>query len=219
MALSGGRRPIAFRREKRGQARGVAVDNLFLPRPANPSVVRLSPSLMDTISRENNSMLPVGAIIVGVIALLLGGYAVITLSKVNKAIEAHDAKLARVESIESAASSAAAAADKAAKDVQGLTRSTQDAFNQVGGELGNLRGSITKLEDAAKKAPVVAGAAKKSSGPAVAGPDEYIVKPGDGGTKIAKANGVSLNDLTAVNPGVEWTKLKPGQKLKLPAKK
>ena len=30
---------------------------------------------MDTISRENNSMLPVGAIIVGVIALLLGGYA------------------------------------------------------------------------------------------------------------------------------------------------
>jgi LysM repeat protein len=175
---------------------------------------------MDTISRENNSMLPVGAIIVGVIALLLGGYAVITLSKVNKAIEAHDTKLARVEAIESSASAAAAAADKAAKDVQGLTRSTQDAFNQVGGELGNLRGSITKLEEAAKK-PVVAASkdGKKSSGPAVAGPDEYIVKPGDGGTKIAKAAGVSLADLTAVNPGVEWTKLKPGQKLKLPAKK
>ena len=41
---------------------------------------------MDTISRENNSMLPVGGIIVGVIALLLGGYAAISLSKVNKAL-------------------------------------------------------------------------------------------------------------------------------------
>lgn len=175
---------------------------------------------MDTISsRENNSMLPVGAIVVGVIALLLGGYAVITLSKVNKAIEAHDAKLARVDSIESAATSASAAADKAAKDVQGLTRSTQDAFNQVGGELSSLRGAVTKLEEAAKKAPAVSKDGKKSSGPATAGPDEYIVKPGDGGTKIAKANNVSLADLQSVNPGVDWTKLKIGQKLKLPAKK
>ncbi len=173
---------------------------------------------MDTISRENNSMLPVGAIIVGGIALILGAVALFQISKVNKAIEAHDTKLARVDAVESAATSAAAAADKAAKDVQGLTRSTQDAFNQVGGELGNLRGSITKLEEAAKK-PVASEKSKKGGEAAVAGPNEYIVKPGDGGTKIAKSAGVSLSDLQAVNPGVEWTKLKPGQKLKLPAKK
>ena len=35
----------------------------------------------------------------------------------------------------------------------------------------------------------------------------------------AKTAGVSLADLQAVNPGVDWTKLKVGQKLKLPAKK
>jgi uncharacterized protein YoxC len=51
---------------------------------------------MDTISRENNSMLPVGAIIVGVIALLLGGYAAITLSKVNKTLAEQEGKLAKV---------------------------------------------------------------------------------------------------------------------------
>ncbi len=176
-------------------------------------------TFMDTISRENNSMLPVGAIIVGAIGLLLGGYAVISLSKVNKAIEAHDTKLARVESVETAANSAAAAADKAAKDVQGLTRSTQEAINQIAGELGNQRGAITKLEEKASKA-VAAKEAKKASGGAVtAGPDEYIVKAGDGGTKIAKGAGVSIGELQAVNPGVDWTKLKPGQKLKLPAKK
>ena len=42
---------------------------------------------MDTISRENNSsMLPVGGIVIGVLALLIGGYAAISLSKVNKAL-------------------------------------------------------------------------------------------------------------------------------------
>ena len=45
-----------------------------------------------------------------------------------------------------------------------------------------------------------------------------VVKPGDSGMKIANANGVSLGDLQAVNPGVNWNGLKPGQKLKLPKK-
>lgn len=176
---------------------------------------------MDTISRENNSMLPVGAIIVGVIGLLLGGYAVISLSKVNKSIAEHDEKLKTVASIETAANTAAVAADKAAKDVQGLTRSTQEAINQIAGELGNQRGAITKLEEKASKA-VAAKEAKKAGGGAastVAGPDEYIVKAGDGGGKIAKAAGFTTKEIEAVNPGLDWTKLKPGQKLKLPAKK
>lgn len=173
---------------------------------------------MDTISRENNSMLPVGGIIVGVIALLLGGYAAITLSKVNKTLAEHDAKLARVEAVESAANAAAASADKAAKDVQGLTRSTQDAFNQVGGELGNLRASVTKLEESAKK-PVVAEKGKKGGEGAVAGPGEYVIKSGDTFAKIARAQGVSAAALSEVNPGVDSSKLKVGQKIKLPAKK
>lgn len=174
---------------------------------------------MDTISRENNSMLPVGGLIVGVIALLLGGYAAISLSKVNRTLTEHGEKIAKIDGIESQVASASAASDKATKDLASLTRSTQDAFNSVGGELGSLRASITKLEEAAKK-PVAAAPGKKGSGePAVAGPGEYIVKAGDAsGSKIAKANGVSLADLQAVNPGVNWSKLHVGQHLKLPKK-
>ena len=37
--------------------------------------------------------------------------------------------------------------------------------------------------------------------------------------KIAQANGVSVDDLKAVNAGVNWNGLKVGQKIKLPAKK
>src|SRR5687767_14663505 len=100
---------------------------------------------MDTISRENNSMLPVGGIIVGVIALLLGGYSAITLSKVNRSITELQPKVDKVDSLETQIGTATAAAEKAGKDVQALTRSTQDAFNQVGGELGNLRAGLTKV--------------------------------------------------------------------------
>eukprot|EP01031_Cornospumella_fuschlensis_P046884 gene46884-57406_t len=161
-------------------------------------------------------MLPVGGIIVGVIALLLGGYAAISLSKVNKTLAAHEEKIARIDGIESQVGTAAASTEKATKDLAALTRSTQDAFNQVGGELANQRAAITKLEEAAKK-PVVAAPGKKGSGePAVAGPGEYVVKGGDSGAKIARAQGVNLADLVSVNPGVNWNKLKVGDKVKLP---
>jgi LysM repeat protein len=170
---------------------------------------------MDTISRENNSMLPVGGIIVGVIALLLGGYSAIKLSSVNKALASHEERLARVDAVESQAATSAASAEKAARDVSALSRSTQDAFNQVAAELGNLRAGITKLEESAKAAPV---ARTTGGAPAVAGPDEYIIKSGDTGAKIARERGVSLTDLQAVNPGVNWTRLAVGQKIKLPKK-
>jgi LysM repeat protein len=173
---------------------------------------------MDTISRENNNMLPIGGILVGLVGVVLGGIALAQASKANKGVADHQPKIEKIDGIESQVSSAAAAAEKAAKDVRDLTRSTQEAFNAVGGKLGEFQTSITKLEDAMKK-PVVEDKGKKGSGPAVAGPGEYLVKAGDGGTKIAKSLGVSIGDLQAVNPGVNWNKLAVGQKLKVPAKK
>jgi LysM repeat protein len=172
---------------------------------------------MDTISRENNSMLPVGGIIVGVIGLLLGGYSAISLSKVNKTLAEHQVKVDKVDAIEAQASAAGQAADKAKVDIASLTRSTQTAFDSVGPALAALREDVTKIQESMKKPAPVAG--KKGSGePAVAGPGEYVVKAQDSGAKIARAHGVSLADLQTVNPGVDWSKLKLGQKIKLPKK-
>ena len=171
---------------------------------------------MDTISRENNSMLPVGAIIVGVIGLLLGGYSAIKLSSVNRTLAEQKEKMARFDSLESQVGTSSSASEKVTRDVSALTRSTQDAFNQVGAELAKLRGEITKLSEA-PKAPAANNTAKRAA-PAVAGPNEYIVKAGDWGTKIATAQGVSWSDLQAVNPGVDWNRLAIGQTLKLPKK-
>jgi LysM repeat protein len=175
---------------------------------------------MDTISRENSSsMLPVGGIIVGAIGLLLGGLALVQVSKVNKAVAEHQVKVDKVDSVEAQATAAASAAEKAKSDVATLQRSTQSAFDSVGPLLSELKASVTKLEESAKK-PAVAAASKKGAGgePAVAGPNEYVIKGGDTGSKIATAHGVTLADLQTVNPGVNWSGLKVGQKIKLPKK-
>ncbi len=169
---------------------------------------------MDTISRENNSMLPVGGIIVGVIGLLLGGYSAISLSKVNKTLADHQVKVDKVDGIEQAAASAQQAADKAKGDIVALQRTTQSAFDQVGPAIAALREDVTKMQESMKK-PAPTG---KKGEPVVAGPGEYVIKAGDTFAKIARAQGFSPADIAAVNPGVDSSKLKVGQKIKLPKK-
>lgn len=168
---------------------------------------------MDTISRESNSSyLPVAGVLVGVLALILGGIALVKVSSLNKRVP--EDLLDRLTSAESDARNAASAADKASKDIISLTRSTQSAFDSIGPEIGGLKDSVKKLEDAAKARVVAPRAAKGSGEAAVAGPGEYVVKPGDTGTKIAKATGVPIAELEAANPAIDWRRLKVGQKVK-----
>ncbi len=174
---------------------------------------------MDTISRENNSMLPVAGIVVGVLSLLVGGYAAIKASSLQKAVAAQEEKVGRIDGIEGQLTTVQSSVDKTSRDIGSLSRTTQEAFNTVAADLGNIHASITKIEESQKKAPAPAAAKTgASSGPVVAGPDEYVIKGGDTGAKIARAQGVPLADLMSVNPGVNWTGLKVGQKIKLPKK-
>jgi len=176
---------------------------------------------MDTISRENNSYLPVAGVIVGVLAIILSGVALAKISTVKKAVDDLAPLAAKVDDADGKATNAAAAADKANAGISKLASDTQAAFTSVAQEMGNIRGEITKVQEAAK-APVKAAKGDKagaSKEPAVAGPDEYVIKSGDTFAKIARANGVSAADITAVNPGVNPAKLHVGQKIKLPAKK
>jgi LysM repeat protein len=191
-------------------------------RPLFRLLLATSPPSMDTISRENNSMLPVGAIIVGVIALLLGGYSAITISKLNKTVAEQDAKMAKIEAVESAANQAASATETLKRQYNELRSATQAGFDTISPAIQGLQTTVLELKESMKKPAPPAGKEKDRKGtgePPVAGPGEYVVKPGDAsGAKIARDQGVSLGDLQAVNPGVDWNKLKIGQKLKLPKK-
>ena len=145
---------------------------------------------MDTISRENNSMLPIGGVIVGVLALAVGGFGAIKASGLQKTVDAQAAQVAKIDGLESQLGSVSATADKSTKDISSLSRSTQDAMNTIAADLGNIHASLTKLEEAQKAR--VAAPGKGGKGPraeVVAGPGEYVVKPGDTFSKIGKANG------------------------------
>ena len=175
---------------------------------------------MDTISRENNSFLPLAGVIAGALALLLAIVALFKLSASGKEIAALKEDInSRIMSMESQVSGAASTAESVRGSVNRLSSDTQTAFQSVANEIGSVRADIAKLQESLTKpkaAPAAGGGAKT---PAVAGEGEYIVKTGDvSGAKIARDNGVSLSDLMAVNPGVNWTRLKVGDKLKLPRK-
>jgi LysM repeat protein len=167
---------------------------------------------MDTISsRENSNILPVAGVIIGVIALLFSIIAFVKVNSANTKIAAHEEK---ITALDAQVSTASASAEQAKTDIRKLTAQTQDAVTQLSGMIGESNGRIVKLEDAQKARP----AAVKGGSTAIAGPGEYIVKKGDTGASIARANGASLADLQAVNPGINWNKLAVGQKVKLPKK-
>jgi len=169
---------------------------------------------MDTISRESNSSyLPVAGVLVGVLALIIAAAALIKANSVGKKVP--DGLADRLASVESSSSNASSAADKANANIAKLQSSVQSAFDSIGPEIGNIKASIAKLEEAAKArvvAPKAVGA--KGGEPKVAGPGEYVVKPGDTGTKISKATGVSVAELETANPGIDWRHLRVGQTIK-----
>lgn len=171
---------------------------------------------MDTISRENNSILPLVGTIVGGLAVILSAIALVKLSSVKTDLTTFkDETGSRITNVESQAASASATAEATKNLATRIQSDTNTAFGQVAEQLGTLRGEITKIQEAQKAAPKAAG---KGGAPAVAGPGEYIVKAGDTPSKIAKANGTTAAALVQVNPGVAWNKLKVGQKLNLPKK-
>lgn len=175
---------------------------------------------MDTISRDNNSMLPVAGVIVGALGLLLGAYAAVSVSKVKSQLADDQPKIDKVDDVAAQASAAASTANSTKQQLDASIKNIQDAFNGVGNSIGQLNKQVADMQEAAKKAPVAKGkAGKGGGGEVVAGPGEYVVKSGDTSTKIARSVGCTSAELRAVNPGVNWSRLHPGQKLKVPEKK
>ena len=170
---------------------------------------------MDNISRENNnSFLPVAGVIAAAIALLLGG---IALAKASKAAteEALIEQKARIDAIETQAKDAAALAARTKTDLTGLQQGLTSAFEVYSKSIEELRTNVKTLQEGAAKKPATAA----KDGPVTAAKDEYVVKSGDTGSKIASANGTTVAALEKLNPGIDWTKLKVGAKVKVPAKK
>lgn len=169
---------------------------------------------MDTISRENNSVLPLVGVGLGVVALALGVVTFANISRLKTQLAADDAKLAQIpDDIASQVSAVSAKVDQVKSASDSVTSETKQAFVDVGNAIGEIKADIAKLQESRHSSGKSA-----RGGPVVAGPGEYVVKAGDNLSKIARANGVTLSELQSVNPGVTSKHLRIGQKLKLPEK-
>jgi LysM repeat protein len=182
---------------------------------------------MDTISRENNtSYLPIAGLILAVIALLIAVAALFKVSSVGKTLAGDSEQIAKIDNIENTANSAAADAQTAKSNIAKLQSDIQGSFDQIGNKFGTIDPTIAKLVEAAKAPPKPVKAAKAAGAAAeggaapgtVSADGTYTIKSGDILAKIARANGISIADLEAANPGIDPKHLKVGQKINLPAK-
>lgn len=177
---------------------------------------------MDTISQENNSSfsyLPVLALIVGLIAGVLGGVALAKVSNVSQELGDQSALATRVDDLETELRKTVVSSEQATNRINKVAADTNTAFQDFSKAFTELRNEVAALKAVAvTPTPVQTAAPAANAGPAVAGPDEHVVKSGDTGSGIARNAGVSLSALMAVNPNVNWNRLGVGQTIKLPKK-
>lgn len=176
---------------------------------------------MDTLSRDSNSsgsVLPLVGVIAGALGLILSVVALVKLSSIKKEVDALNQDLtAKISTLEGDVRSAAT---KNETDNKALREAVQNALNQVGEQIGAMRGQIAKIEEAQKARPVAA--AGKAGAPAATGvlnaDGTYTIASGDTVAKVARKFAVKIDAIEAENPGLDPARLKVGQKIKIPKK-
>lgn len=189
---------------------------------------------MDTPLSDNRSsnLLVYAVLIAAVIALVLGIASLVQISKVKKQLGDVDVAglSARVDATEAKAGTASTDARSANNNVRNLQTAME---REIGTQLADIRGNITRIEDLAKQAaertaslstrPARVESAAPTSGP-TAGPatgvladdGTYVIKTGDNFGKIAAHVGATIAEIQAANPGVDPRRLRVGQKIIVP---
>lgn len=176
---------------------------------------------MDTLSRDSNSsgsVLPLVGVIAGALGLILAVVALVKLSSIKKEVDVLNQDLtAKISTLEGDVRNAAT---KNESDNKALREAVQNALNQVGEQIGAMRGQIAKVEEA-QKARAVAPAGKGGA-PAATGvlnaDGTYTIASGDTVAKIARKFAVKIDAIEAENPGLDPARLKVGQKIRIPKK-
>jgi len=157
-------------------------------------------------------------VIAGALGLILAVVALVKLSSIKKEVDVLNQDLtAKISTLEGDVRNAAT---KNESDNKALREAVQNALNQVGEQIGAMRGQIAKVEEA-QKARAVAPAGKGGA-PAATGvlnaDGTYTIASGDTVAKIARKFAVKIDAIEAENPGLDPARLKVGQKIRIPKK-
>lgn len=178
---------------------------------------------MDTLSRDSSSssnIAPLAGLFAAVIALILAIVALLQLNSVKKTVAAHEEGVAKIASIEEQVGRAVSKSDLDTA-IKKLSEGIQSVFdNQVGPEIGKMKASIAKLEEAAAKKAVAAPAGKPGAAAAPTGvmnaDGTYTIASGDNLSRIAAKFGTTVDAIEAENPGIDPRRLRVGQKIRVP---
>jgi LysM repeat protein len=162
---------------------------------------------------ENDSISPSSSesklpLIVGILGFALGAAGLVLGLKAKGAAQLAGEEATAAKT--SVAELGAALAGKAnSADVQAIAADLSATKSAIEKNEADLAAQIVALQKVAAK-PVAANG--KSATPA--GPGEHAVAKGETLSGIAKKSGLSLKALQDLNPGVDATRLRIGQKLK-----
>lgn len=165
---------------------------------------------------ENDSISPSSSesklpLIVGILGFALGAAGLVLGIKAKGAAQLASDEAASAKT--SVAELGAAIAGKANKDeVVAIAADLAATKQQTSENEKALAEQITALQKVASKPAASKGGDAKGS--TAAGPGEHAVAKGETLSGIAKKAGISLKALQDLNPGVDATKLRIGQKLK-----
>jgi LysM repeat protein len=179
---------------------------------------------MDTLSRDSSSsssILPLVGVIAGALGLILAIVALVKLSTLQKSVGELSNEIPKIATMEGDLRAATAKSDS---DLAALRTGVQNALRDIGTALGERDAKIAKIEEAMKARPAPA-AATTTGGKATAAPTgvlnadgTYTIAVGDTFAKVARKFNVRMDAIEAENPGLDPTKLRVGQKIRIPRK-
>ena len=151
----------------------------------------------------------------GALGLILSIVALVKLSTLQKTVAEHSQEIPKIATLEG---DLRAATTKTENDLRGLREGVQNALTQVGTEIGAVKGRLDKVEEAQKAKAAPAGKGGAAATGVLNADGTYTVGSGDSFAKIARKFAVKMDAIEAENPGLDPTKLKVGQKIKIPKK-
>ena len=160
-------------------------------------------------------MMPIVGVVVGVIALLVAIADYVKISKAEKIIAAHSEEIPKIATLEN---DVRAASTKSETDMKNLRDGVQNALNQVGTEIGAMRAQVSKMEEAQKARAAAPGKAGTAPTGVRNADGTYTIASGDTVAKVAKKFGMKIDAIMAENPGLEPSRLRVGQKIRLPGR-
>ena len=194
---------------------------------------------MDNLAKAT-PIIAMGALVCGVVGLILGIIAFQRSSQIDAVTEIKDANSTISESVAGLQEEVSGLSKKyvTMTNLKEFANSTQDAFNQITDQLTKMRTDsrsatikIAELESkiqggatvrrTATPASTPTSSSDTSSGEETAstvpeGGAEYVIQSGDTLGKVAKDFGITLDKLLSANPGVQPRYLRVGQKIIIP---